>query len=44
MENKNCKKCNNTGLKLRHWLVVMLSFYLLFASIYGTIKLFKEFF
>lgn len=47
MENKektNCKKCNKAGLKLKHWLFVILSFYLLFSCVYGTIKLFKEFF
>ena len=45
METKKpCKTCNNRGLNKTHWFLVILSFYLVFAAIYGTIKLFKEFF
>lgn len=43
-KDKDCKSCQNPGLKPKHWLMVAFSFYILFSAIYGTIKLFKEFF
>jgi hypothetical protein len=42
-EKKPCKKCNRKLTKT-HWTIVVLSFYILFSSIYGTIKLIKDFF
>ena len=45
METKKpCGSCKNKGLKKSHWVMVVLSVYILFAAIYGTIKLFKDFF
>jgi len=42
MENEvGCKKCKKKGLSGTHWVMVVLSFYILFTSIYGTIQLFK---
>jgi hypothetical protein len=45
METKKpCGSCKNKGLKPTHWIMVLVSMYILFSAIYGTIKLFKEFF
>jgi len=42
MENEtNCKKCKKKGLSSTHWVMVTLSVYILFSSIYGTIQLIK---
>lgn len=42
MENEvGCKKCQKKGLSGTHWVMVILSFYILFTSVYGTIQLFK---
>jgi hypothetical protein len=38
MTDKSCKKCNN-GINVPQWIMIVLSFYILFAAIYGTIKL-----
>jgi hypothetical protein len=53
MENKNmvqpekeCKTCKNSQTPeqyaKKNWLIFVFSFYLLFASVYGTIHLVKE--
>jgi len=42
-EKKKCKTCNK-GLGKSHWFMIILSFYLFCASIYGTIQLIKNFF
>lgn len=42
-EKKKCKTCNK-GLNKSHWFMIILSFYLFCASIYGTIQLIKNFF
>jgi hypothetical protein len=39
---KECKSCSKKGLTLGQWGIAMLGIYLIFSSIYGTIKLFKE--
>jgi hypothetical protein len=39
---KECKTCKSKKLSKAHWFMVISSLYLLFASIYGTIKLIKE--
>ena len=39
---KECKSCKRKTLSKTHWIMVISSIYLLFASIYGTIKLIKE--
>lgn len=45
METKKpCGSCKNKGIKKGQWFMIIFSFYILFAAIYGTIKLFKEFF
>jgi hypothetical protein len=39
MEKKEgCKTCKK-GLSGSHWSMIILSFYILFAAIYGTVKL-----
>jgi hypothetical protein len=40
-EQKQCSKCRK-GLNMGQKTMVVVSFYLLFAAIYGTIKLFKD--
>ena len=39
---ESCKKCKNKGLKPHHVVMIVTSFYILFAAIYGTIKLIKD--
>jgi hypothetical protein len=39
---ESCKKCKNKGLKRHHVVMIVTSFYILFAAIYGTIKLIKD--
>jgi hypothetical protein len=39
---EGCKKCKNKGLKPHHIVMIVTSFYILFAAIYGTIKLIKD--
>jgi hypothetical protein len=41
---KNCKSCKSPGLKFGHWISVIIGFYIVFASIYGTIQLIKSIF
>lgn len=36
--NKECKTCKK-GLTTTHWTMVIASFYILFAAVYGTVKL-----
>jgi hypothetical protein len=38
---KKCKTCSKK-LSTVNWMMVLLSFYILFSSVYGSIKLFKE--
>ena len=40
-EKKQCKKCNK-GLNMSQKTMVIMSVYILFAAIYGTIKLLKD--
>lgn len=40
-KEKGCSTCKK-GLNSTHWSMIVLSSYILFASIYGTIKLFKD--
>jgi len=40
-KSKDCKSCKNPGLKISHWGMIFLGFYMLFTSIYGTIQLIK---
>lgn len=42
-EKKECKACKNSGINKTNWVMIVLAIYLLFASIYGTIQLFKNF-
>lgn len=39
-ETKECRTCKKKGLANHQWIMVILSFYILFSAIYGTIKLF----
>jgi len=39
-EKKKCKSCKK--FTSYHWTLVVFSFYILFAAVYGTIKLVKE--
>jgi hypothetical protein len=39
---KECKSCKSKTLSKTHWTMVISSVYLLFASIYGTIKLIEK--
>ena len=39
---EGCKTCKNKGLKRHHIIMIVTSFYILFAAIYGTIKLIKD--
>jgi hypothetical protein len=39
---KECKTCKRKSLSKSHWVMVIISTYVLFSSIYGTIKLVKE--
>lgn len=41
---KPCNTCKNKGLNYKHWMMIVLSFYMLFASIYGTVQLIKNLF
>jgi hypothetical protein len=41
-EKKECKSCKRKTLSKTHWFMVISSVYLLFASIYGTVKLINE--
>ena len=39
-EKKKCKSCSK--FTTTNWWMLLLSFYILFAAVYGTIKLFRE--
>ena len=39
-EEKKCKSCKK--FTSSHWSLLVFSFYILFAAVYGTIKLVKE--
>jgi len=39
---KECKTCKQKGLTKGQWIMLSASFYILFAAIYGTIKIIKE--
>jgi hypothetical protein len=39
---EECKTCKQDGLKLSQWAIIISSFYILFTSIYGTIKLVRN--
>ena len=41
MEEKKCNKCSK-GLNIPQWTMIVFSFYILFAAIYGTVKLFQD--
>ena len=40
-KKKGCSSCKQDGLKPGQWFMVVLGFYILFASVYGTIQLVK---
>lgn len=40
-DETSCKKCKKKGLSKTHWVMVVLSVYILFSAIYGTIQLIK---
>ena len=39
---EECKTCKQKGLTTGQWAMIISSFYILFSSIYGTIKIIKE--
>jgi hypothetical protein len=39
-ENKKCKSCKK--FNTYHWSLMIASFYVFFAAVYGTIKLVKD--
>jgi len=39
---KECKTCKQKGLTKGQWVMLTSSFYILFAAIYGTIKIIQE--
>ena len=39
---KECKSCKQKTLTNSQWGIAILGIYLIFSSIYGTVKLFKE--
>jgi len=41
---KECKTCKKKKMKATDWVMFLFSLYILFATIYGTIHLFKNFF
>jgi hypothetical protein len=41
-EKAGCKSCKKKGISHTDWLMIILSSYILFSSVYGTIKLIKE--
>ena len=43
-QEKSCKKCNSSKtLKPIQWLLLVLAFYILISSVYGTVILTKSF-
>ena len=41
-EQEECKSCKQKGITKQQFVMLFASFYILFASIYGTIKIIKE--
>jgi hypothetical protein len=41
-EEKECKTCKQKGLTPGQWAMMISSFYILFTSIYGTVKLIQN--
>ena len=41
-EQEECTTCKQKGLTKGQWIMLSSSFYILFSSIYGTIKIIKE--
>jgi len=41
-KKSGCKSCKKKGISNTDWLMIILSSYILFSSVYGTIKLFKQ--
>lgn len=41
-KKSSCKSCKKKGISNTDWLMIILSSYILFSSVYGTIKLFKQ--
>jgi hypothetical protein len=39
---EECKTCKQKGLTKGQWIMLSASFYILFAAIYGTIKIVQE--
>ena len=39
---EECQTCKQKGLTRGQWIMLSASFYILFSSIYGTIKIIKE--
>lgn len=39
---EECKTCKQKGLTRGQWIMLSASLYILFSSIYGTIKIIKE--
>lgn len=39
MPKKECNTCKQKSINPTQWIIIMSSFYILFAAIYGTIKL-----
>ncbi len=43
-KSKKCSSCKSPGLRVGNWVSIIIGFYILFASIYGTIQLIKSIF
>jgi len=41
---KECKTCKKRKMKVTDWAMMLFSLYVLFAAIYGTIHLIKNFY
>ena len=41
-QEKECKKCKQESVSFRQIGMIILGFYMLFASVYGTIEIFKR--
>jgi hypothetical protein len=39
---KECKTCKQKGMTTGQWSMIVSSFYILFSSIYGTVKLIQN--
>jgi hypothetical protein len=39
---KECKTCKQKGITTGQWSMIVSSFYILFSSIYGTVKLIQN--